>query len=124
VLAAYERTRALLAADKLEGLADAARELETSAKAAGAGPHYGDIATSAAKLAIATDLDAARASFGDVSKHVVALLAGDPSLAQGQHVFECPMVKGYKKWVQPTQDLQNPYMGKRMLACGGKSTWK
>jgi membrane fusion protein, copper/silver efflux system len=121
-LAAYEHARALLAADKLEGLADAAREIETGAKK-GDGHHYSEIASSAAKLATATDIESARASFADVSKHLIALLAADPSLARGQHVFECPMVKGYNKWVQPTEDLQNPYMGKRMLACGGESTW-
>lgn len=123
VLTSYERVRALLAADKLEGVADAAREMETSARKA-AGHHYGEIATSAGKIAAATDIEAARAAFGDASMHLVALLAENPDLAKGQHVFECPMVKGYRKWVQPSEDLQNPYMGQRMLACGGESTWK
>src|SRR5690349_9328961 len=74
VLAPYERVRALLAADKLEGVADAARELEKSATAA----HYSEIATGAAKLAGAADLEGARAAFGDVSMHLIALLAENP----------------------------------------------
>ncbi len=125
VLAAYERARASLAADDLSGVPNAARELETSAKAAATGPssdHYTAIAAAAPSLAAATDLKAARASFGEISQHLVALLAGDKALATGQHVFECPMAAGYKKWVQPSQDLENPYMGKRMLTCGGPST--
>lgn len=127
VLAAYERARALLAKDELPGLGDAARELAQAAKAAGAATsstHYSEIASGAVKLGAARDLAEARATFGEISRHLVALLASDPALARGQHVFECPMVKGYRKWVQPSEDLQNPYMGKRMLACGGESTWK
>lgn len=126
ILAAYERARALLAADELNGVADAAREIEASSKigAHASTPHFAAIAESAAKLAAASDLKVARESFGEVSRHVIALLASDKALARGQHVFECPMVSGYKKWVQPSANLQNPYMGKRMLACGGESTWQ
>ena len=122
ILAAYERARALLAADKLAGLPDAAREIEAAAKA-GTGAHYGAIAIAAAKLAASSDLDTARQAFGEVSKHVIAQLVEDPALRNGQHVFECPMVSGYKKWVQPSKDLQNPYMGPKMLVCGGESSW-
>jgi threonine/homoserine/homoserine lactone efflux protein len=38
------------------------------------------------------------------------------------HVFECPMAKGYKRWVQPTDELENPYMGQEMLTCGSEVT--
>lgn len=128
ILTAYERVRVLLAADEMKGVPEAAREIEGSAKAAGEAsattPHFAAIATGASKLAAASNLNAARDSFGEVSRHVIALLASDKALARGQFVFECPMVSGYKKWVQPSEDLQNPYMGKRMLACGGESTWQ
>jgi hypothetical protein len=30
------------------------------------------------------------------------------------------MARGYQKWVQTGDDMANPYMGKRMLKCGGK----
>jgi Cu(I)/Ag(I) efflux system membrane fusion protein len=119
-LASYERVRALLAADEIEGVAEAARALEASATSA----KYTAIASSATKLAAAADLDAARTAFGDVSREVVTLLASDKSLAKGHHVFECPMAKGYRKWVQPNDAMSNPYMGKKMLACGGESTWQ
>lgn len=126
ILAAYERVRSRLAADDLSGVADAAREIQTTAKLAYAESKATDlmeIANSAATLGAANDIAVARASFGEISRHVIALLASDKALAKTMHVFECPMVSGYKKWVQPTQDLQNPYMGKRMLACGGESSW-
>lgn len=129
MLTTYERVRAALAADDANRAAMAARELDGAAQAAAgkappaAAPHYKEIATTAEALASATDLGLARKSFGELSRHVVALLATDKTLAQGKHVFECPMAKDYKKWVQTTEHLENPYMGKQMLTCGGKSTW-
>jgi Cu(I)/Ag(I) efflux system membrane fusion protein len=117
MLVAYERVRATLAADSIDGLAGAAHEIEAAAKT-------DQIAKSARALAQATNLDEARLAFAEVSKFVIALLAHDHELAKGQHLFECPMVKGYNKWVQPTDDLANPYMGKHMLACGGEADWK
>jgi Cu(I)/Ag(I) efflux system membrane fusion protein len=117
MLVAYERVRAMLAADSIDGLANAAHEIEASAKT-------DKIAKAAGALAQATNLDEARLAFAEVSKFVIAVLSSDHELAKGQHLFECPMVKGYNKWVQPTDDLANPYMGKRMLACGGESDWK
>lgn len=125
VLASYEGVRAALAADDMSNVPASARELEASARAAATtGQHYAAIADGANKLASAGDLTAARAAFGEISEHLVALLASDKSLAQGQHVFECPMVSGYNKWVQPSENLENPYMGKRMLTCGGASSWE
>lgn len=125
ILASYERVRAALAADDVNSVPASARELETAARAAATtGEHYAGIADGANKLASAADLKAARAAFGEVSQHLVGLLASDKSLAKGQHVFECPMVSGYNKWVQPSESLENPYMGKRMLRCGGASSWE
>ena len=118
VLAAYEKVRVQLAADAGAGLA--ARELAAQAKAAG----LADLAASAGTLAQTATMDEARTAFATVSQHVVALIATNPDLARGRHVFECPMVKGYNKWVQVSQDMANPYMGKAMLACGGASTWQ
>jgi membrane fusion protein, copper/silver efflux system len=117
-LDAYEGVRAKLAAD--ENPAEAAHALGAAAEAA----KLGELAGSAHALAKTTSLGEARSVFATVSKHVVALIAANPSLVRGHYVFECPMVKGYNKWVQVSQDMANPYMGKAMLACGGESTWK
>lgn len=126
MLAAYERVRRALAADDAN-VVDAAREIEAAASAAAATPgapeHYKAIASGAATLAAATDLSGARKAFGEISRHVIELLAIDNTLAQSKFVFECPMAKGYRKWVQTSDALENPYMGKRMLHCGVESTW-
>jgi len=66
----------------------------------------------------ASDLAALRRSFGELSRPLVALL-GELSELTGYFVFECPMAAGYKRWIQPTDAIQNPYMGSRMLRCGG-----
>ncbi len=125
VLASYERVRAALAADDMSAVPGAARDLESSARAAAtSSSHFAGIADGASRLAGAADIKLARAAFGEVSQHLVALLGSDKSYASGQHVFECPMVTGYNKWVQPTKELENPYMGKRMLTCGGESSWE
>jgi membrane fusion protein, copper/silver efflux system len=131
VIASYELIRDLLAKDKTEGLADQAAKLEGQARGA-AGKASGDakakleaIATAAAGLrAKAGDVEEARNAFGDVSKPLVELLSADPKLREGQHLFQCPMVEGYGKWVQPHPKIQNPYMGTKMLECGGPEDWK
>ncbi len=58
-----------------------------------------------------------------VCRAVVALLTADPELARGKHLFECPMATGYKKWVQTSEEISNPYMGKAMPACGAAAEW-
>ncbi len=129
-LAAYERVRGALVADRGD-VAAAAREIAASAREAreGAPPalraHLDGIETEAGQLADApaTDLPRLRREFGDVSRHVVALLTADESLARGVHVFECPMADGYGRWVQPSADISNPYMGTRMPACGTETSF-
>jgi membrane fusion protein, copper/silver efflux system len=130
-LASYEAIRDLLAKDQTAGLADKAGELQTRATAAAAGasekdkPKLGALASAAGELkAKAGDIEAARKQFGEVSRHVVELLADNPGLREGRHVFECPMAQGYTKWVQTKAEIENPYMGKKMLECGGTTDWK
>jgi hypothetical protein len=71
-----------------------------------------------------TDANEVRKAFGDVSSAIVALVATDASLQAGRHIFECPMAQGYKKWVQTSEPVANPYMGSAMLECGSKSSWQ
>lgn len=130
-LGAYEKARALLASDKTDGLADAAASVEKAAKEAATKasaelrPHLEAMAKAAADLkAQAGDLEGARKAFGELSRPTVALIAAEPELAKGRHVFECGMAKGYQKWVQTNQTVENPYMGTKMLACGSGSSWQ
>lgn len=132
LLASYERARVALAKDALAGLSDEGSRMAqhlTSAAAAlppqdSAVPWLRASAERMRALAVAPSLDDARARFQEASAVVVALLHTHPSLREGLHVFECPMVEGFNKWVQPTPDLANPYMGTRMLACGAETGWE
>jgi Cu(I)/Ag(I) efflux system membrane fusion protein len=128
VLAAYEPCRALLAADRTDGIAACAKAVADAARAGepaageGARPLLAALVEAASGLgtAPAADIEAVRLAFGEVSRPVVALLAAVPSAGARYHVFECPMAKGFQRWVQPTAKLENPYMGRAMLECGSE----
>jgi Cu(I)/Ag(I) efflux system membrane fusion protein len=132
-LAAYEEARALLASGRVEGLEPRAARLAAAIEAAvqalpGEGPSEAsrclDQAAAAARsLGAARDLDAARTAFGEVSRFLIALAGADRRLAPEWHVFECPMTKTFPKWMQPHEELENPYMGPEMATCGTESDW-
>lgn len=131
-LGAYEEARKLFVADQADGLIDAARRMAsaasegTKAAPAEAQPHLQALvkASSDLEAALGQGIEPGRKAYGEVSRHVVALLVSYPSLAAGRFVFQCPMAPGYRKWVQTDGKLQNPYMGQRMPACGGSTDWK
>lgn len=129
---ASERLRAELAADRVDALAGPAREAAQAIRAAeaampSAGSEIANCITNgvaaAERLATAGDLEKARLAFGELDRYLIALAAADPRLQAGWHVFSCPMAKGFKKWVQKSPTLENPYMGQAMLSCGSASTW-
>jgi Cu(I)/Ag(I) efflux system membrane fusion protein len=129
---ASERLRAELAADRVDGLAGPAREVAQAIRAAEAAtPGAGSEVTSciahgvsaAESLASAKDLENARLAYGELNRYLIALAAADPRLQSGWHVFSCPMAKGFKKWIQQSPTLENPYMGQAMLSCGSVGTW-
>ncbi|WP_174259197.1 efflux RND transporter periplasmic adaptor subunit [Myxococcus xanthus] len=130
---AYEGARALLAQDAVEGLAARAGELKAALQQA-AEATQGDGtplkawlqqgADGASHLAAAKDAEAARQHFARVSEALIALAFADPRLQEDWHVFECPMVDGVNQWLQREPKLENPYMGRRMLACGTTSEWR
>jgi len=132
-LAAYEAARDLLAEDRLEGLAARAgrlaQSLELAAQALPARQQpevsrWLEEGTAAAhSLAGAADLEEARQAFGEVSRFLVALAGADARLAEGWHVFECPMTETFPKWMQPSEELENPYMGTAMPTCGSATDW-
>ncbi len=131
-LRAYEEVRGELAADRLEGVAPRASRLagalrmalEGRADLAGGIPSVIEEAARAAdSVAEAEDLAAARAAFGEVSRLLLLLANCDPRLAEGWHVFTCPMTKTFDKWMQPTEGLENPYMGPAMSTCGSPADW-
>lgn len=110
LVAGYEALRDRLASDDLPGAKAAA---ETLAKVG--------LAAQADAVAKASDIEAARVAFGDLSKAYLEQLGKEPDLQKGGlYAFRCPMAKGYQKWVQTDEAMKNPYMGKAMLECGSK----
>jgi len=125
-LTAYTAIHDVLVVDKTDRVAAAATKLAESAAKAGESaadavkPHYAELTKAAGELAKAADLEAVRLAFGEVSRHLVMIMEMSPELASAHHVFECPMAKGYKKWVQASAKLANPYMGSAMPECGAE----
>lgn len=118
VLASYETIRAALAADNGRGVAAQARRI-AQIGASSQNAHLRRAARAGETLATvsASDLPALRRAFGELSRPLVVLLSATPALT-GYHLFECPMADGYKRWIQRTEQIENPYMGSRMLTCG------
>ena len=107
---------AALVADKAAGAADLDKGVVGLTAAA---------STKDAAGAVVVDIKAVRLAFGELSRGVVAVVAADPALQAGRFLFECPMARGYQRWVQSTPAMMNPYMGKRMLECGSAiSAWR
>jgi len=131
VLEAYETVRSALARDDFGTLTTCAANLEIAAHDAldsvpeQLKPGVTDVQAAAKRLKEMDkgDARAVRLVFGDTSRPVVTLLASEPSLRTGHFVFECPMAQGYKKWVQTSSDISNPYMGKAMPKCGSAAEW-
>jgi len=127
----YETVRSALLHDTVEGVGPAARELAAEARslagdfsAARAGVPAAaaqeakallpKVASGARAVAAAKDLAAARAAFGELSAALIRL----QELVPGSDlvVAYCPMAKA--SWLQPDDELGNPYMGQRMARCG------
>lgn len=95
-LSSYETIRSALAADDLTQAKEAAASL---------GATGNDIAKS-------QSLDDARISLAQLSKKAERIAATQP----GYFIVHCPMAK--KDWVQTSDKISNPYLGKEMLGCG------
>jgi hypothetical protein len=127
----YEAIRLALLKDGTDGVAAhakaiiaevAALEEEFDTNAAGvAGERAGEcqsllpsIGKAAGNLAGASDLAAARAAFGELSKPMVRYR--ETVSGQRPIVVYCPMAK--KSWLQPQGTIGNPYLGQKMPTCG------
>lgn len=131
--AAYEESRSLLAAQSVDGLAERSTRLADGLATArqelprGASPDAArcldEAAAAADSMGRAGDLEAARAAFSEVSRYLILLAAADPRLAEDRYVFECPMVETFPRWIQTSAEIENPFMGRMMSACGGAADW-
>lgn len=107
----YEMVRAGLASDELAAAKNGATNLVTAIEEEFAGSK--PMIDASQKLAASESLDDARAAFQVISKELVKLVQGQP----GFFVVNCPMMKD-GIWVQTTEKIGNPYMGKAMPECG------
>ena len=126
----YDRLRALLAADRTDGLADPARALALSlrqAKAHVSNPGEAHCLESAAEAAdritTARSLADTRSAFAEVNRWLLPFLAADPHLSAGRHAFTCSMAPGHPSWVQRSERPENPYLGRAMSTCGAPLAW-
>ena len=111
----YEKVRKALAADDLAGAKTAAGAFSAMSEPAAA-----PLVKVAAAITEAKDIAAARLAFGPLAKAALTVASSDKEAGKGGLAWQCPMAKGYQKWLQLDPDMANPYMGKRMLKCGGR----
>lgn len=134
ILTEAEVLRQTLADDRTDTLAASAAKLDADVTALLAQPTKtagADTLAAASKSlvdvtsAAEVDIKAVRLAYGELQKSLVAVIAGDATLQAGRFLFECPMARGYQRWVQLAPKMANPYMGKRMLECGSAiEGWK
>ena len=132
ILHHYEAVWEILTRDSYEGVAGHAAGIRQAAEriaadfnpqkaglrddveAAEVRDFFEKIATAAADLEAATDVDWAREAFYDISKPMVRL----NGLVRGEklNVVYCSMAK--KSWLQRHEKIANPYHGQAMAGCG------
>lgn len=132
VLDAYFDTAEALAGDDLEAANRAMERLQGSLE--GVEPELLDANQRETWLAITAALDrpvrrfldapgieAARTAFGTISEKMIEAVRelGSEALAP-VHLLHCPMAFGGRgaHWLQPTEEVSNPYYGAAMLRCG------
>ena len=119
----YLSLRQLLANDQLDGVPEELAEIGRAAQplADSSDAQVRELARGIAERAAAQpdDLEKARETFGTVSAALIDLVkVVPPSEAVGEKLYVafCPMAKA--SWLQATDELDNPYMGQKMLKCG------
>jgi hypothetical protein len=118
-LVEYEKIRLALANDDLEAALQSAGNLQTRF-------HQLPISDKASALQQCTSLESARHIFKKMSQQAMTLVLG----SDGYFIGECPPGDGcpikcspcrmdeFGPWVQISQELKNPYMGKQSPRCG------
>lgn len=78
------------------------------------------IASSAASITAASDIEAQRAAFQKLSNEMIAKVK-QSGVASGEvYVEYCPMAFNDKgaSWLSSSKEIRNPYFGDKMLTCG------
>ena len=106
----YEGIRVALAADHMTDVPRHAKALATVADELGVPAAK----AAAEQIAATTDIKAAREQFGPLSAALIPRF--EKAKLKDVHVFTCSMVG--QSWAQKGKEIENPYYGKSMLACG------
>jgi membrane fusion protein, copper/silver efflux system len=116
VLPAYFKLQAALAADDLAGAREALRAMMEVTG------HTGPLPELLHGLLGADNLDTLREpAFAQLSNAMIVALKAEPSALEGSVIrMHCPMAANNRgaDWLQPTDELRNPYFGSSMLTCG------
>ena len=104
----YVKIQTALAADKLDGVRDAAEAISKLLPA--------PVADQAGAVAAANDIETARTRLKPLSVSLIQLLDRE-NFKTGRYLEAyCDMAKA--PWLQAGRDVRNPYYGKGMLECG------
>jgi hypothetical protein len=119
ILDQYFQVGASLTKDSLPDAQKAAQAMNKSVPANDSAhqKELSDLAKQAQALSSAKDLTEARKVFADMTGPMKQLTSSTKLEA---HEFYCPMVK--KSWLQKSDKVQNPYLGKSMPTCGEKKS--
>ena len=109
----YILIQAALAGDSLKGVAAAAADIASIAKASdGVVP----VAAQAEALAKTTEIKAAREAFKPLSATLITALSSQKSISGQYYEAFCPMANA--SWIQVGKKISNPYFGADMSGCG------
>ena len=121
ILKPYEEIRKGLARDEIK---ETGRHVETLLRILkktppSLKPLFKDVKRAVEELKKAETLYSARQSFSRLSRALIEIIRRyNLSIA---HAFYCPMAEkslGYGGWLQPSETIENPYMGRKMSSCG------
>lgn len=109
VFEAYFTIQEALAADSMDGIAEAAGTIQESL----------DI-SAVQNLKKVEEIEAVRKHFDELSQHLIAHLKMNGVDDQNHNLAFCPMAfnNSGASWLQRDSELANPYFGARMLRCG------
>jgi hypothetical protein len=107
----YDAVRVALVHDDVSSAAKRAKELADLAQAS----DQNLVASKAAAVASATDLEASRHAFAELSDAMIAY-RGKSKEEPKPVVAYCSMAK--HSWLQPNGPISNPYLGSSMTTCG------
>ncbi len=79
--------------------------------------YAGKLTADTRKISESTKVDQQRTSFAALSSNIYQLVKATKANTQALYVQYCPMKKA--SWLSTKKDIENPYYGDEMLACGG-----